>query len=199
MKLNQLRQLVATLKGSRQADSDLIAELRSITPQQLCQLLRDLLNSDDPEFRCQTALAIFYADSISRMDLLLPMLNDPECVVRWCVCGLLHDLADRQATEPLIKTMKNDSNPQVRNTAASALGGIGDPRAIPSLIETMESEHKTDELGHTASSCAATALDDILKTQHTRRNVSDGYCTMPKTAIDLDLLKSQALELYRNL
>ncbi len=66
-----------------------------------------------------------------------------------CTTSLIH------ALEPLVRLMKTDPDPQVRNTAAYALGGIGDIRAIPALIETLDNDHEFDEMGHSASSCAA--------------------------------------------
>ncbi len=65
----------------------------------------------------------------------------------------------------------------VRNTAAYTLGGIGDPVAIPPLIDTMDNDHEQDELGHPAGGCAATALDNLLKTNYTRLKFADGLCT----------------------
>jgi len=94
--------------------------------------------------------------------------------------------------------MKSDTDAQVRGTAAYALGGIGHAAAIPALIETLEIDHEYDQLGHSPSWCAATALDDILKTNHTRVRITDRLCTMPAKAPDLDLLKAQAMEFYRN-
>ena len=93
--------------------------------------------------------------------------------------------------------MQTDPDPTVRNTAAYALGGIGDPSAIPALIKTLDEDHEFDELGYSASWCAATALDDIIKTNHTRIKLSDNLCTMTRTKPDLVLLKAQALEFYR--
>ncbi len=66
-------------------------------------------------------------------------------------------------------------------------------------IETLDNDHEPDELGHSASGCAATALDNILKTNHTRIKYADGLCTMQPWRLDLDLLKTEAMELYRNL
>ena len=129
--------------------------------------LRECLADPDPEFRCATEVAVFkILDAQTAVELLLPLINDSEIVVRWNTCGLLHDLADRRAVEPLIRTMKSDPDPQVRGTAAYALGGIGDPSAIPALLKTLESDHETDELGYTPSGAAAGALDDILRTHH---------------------------------
>ena len=199
IQLNELRDLLTQLRGGFQQDDPVIAKLRAIGPERLFPRLRELLDDTDAELRCQTALAIFYVDPKAGIDLLVPLLDDSEWVVRVEVCGLLHDLADKRAVQPLIERMNTDPNPMVRNTAAYALGGIGDPVAIPSLIETLDNDHEQDELGHSASGCAATALDNILKTNHTRIKFADGLCTMQPRRLDLEKLKTEAMELYRGL
>jgi HEAT repeat protein len=199
LQLNDLRDLLSQLCGGFQQDDPVIAKLRAIPRERLFRYLRKLLNDPDFEMRCQAALAVFYVDPTGGVDLLLPSLNDPEWGVRVQICGLLHDIAYKRAVEPLIQIMKTDPSPMVRNTAAYALGGIADPAAIPALIETVDNDHEPDELGHTASGCAQTALDNILKTDHTRIKFADGLCTMQPKRLDLDELKAEAMELYRTL
>ena len=129
---------------------------------------------------------------------ILPLLDDPEVVVRWNTCGLLHDVGDYRAVVPLVEKMKTDPDAQVRGTAAYALGGIGEASAIPALIESLEKDHEYDQLGHSPSSCASTALDDIIGAHETRIKVSNGLCTLPTTAPDLESLKTQAMEFFRS-
>lgn len=187
------------LRGGTEQDEAVISRIRTFDlGEQLIPCFREMVAASAPEFRCQAALAIFYIAPLDGLDLLVELLDDTEIVVRWYVCGLLHDIGDQRAIEPLIHLMKTDPDPQVRNTAAYALGGIGDARAIPALIETMESDHEFDELGHSAGSCAATALDDILKTNYTRVKLVGNLCTMSRSTSDLALLKTQAMELFRN-
>lgn len=199
IELRELRELLTRLVGSSAHDEPEIAKLRALDKRPLFSGLRHLLQDPDFEVRCQAALAVFYVDPDGGMDLLLPALNDPEWGVRVEICGLLHDIADSRAVEPLVQIMKADPVPMVRNTAAYALGGVGDPAAIPALIETLENDHEPDELGHTASGCAQTALDNILKTNHTRIKFADGLCTLQPEPLDLDKLKAEAMELYRSL
>ena len=177
----------------------MIEKMHSIGLSRLRSALQELLRDPDSEMRCYAELAVFHVAPQEGLFLLLPLLDDPEVVVRWHTCGLLHDIGDKRAVQPLIQIMKTDPDPQVRNTAAYALGGVGDPSAIPALIETLDNDHEWDELGYSASSCAATALDDILKTNHTRIKLSDDFCTMQPKQLDLDLLKAKAMELYHNL
>ncbi len=182
---------------NREERDKVIAKMQSIGSEKLFPILSSFLSDPDSEFRCLVSEMIFRIDPKTGVDLLLPLLADPEWVVRVEICGLLHDIADKRTSQALIQIMKSDPNPMARNTAAYALGGIGDPVAIPALIEALDNDHETDELGHTASECAATALDNILKANHTRIKNADGLCTMQPWILDLNLLKNEAMEFFR--
>ncbi len=177
----------------------IIAKLQSLGSDRLFPLLREFLNDSDGEFRCLVAEMAFRIDSAASVVLLLPLLDDPEWAVRVEICGLLHDIADERTIPQLISRLEADPHPMVRNTAAYALGGIGSPVAIPALLKALDDDHEYDELGHSASSCAATALDNILNTNHTRLKLPSGLCTLQPSARDLDTLKAEAMELYRQL
>ena len=60
----------------------------------------------------------------------------------------------------------------------------------------MEFDHEVDMHGHSASSCAAMALDDILGTNETRIRLPNGMCTMRPGKPDLERLKRIARETY---
>jgi HEAT repeat protein len=160
-------------------------------------LLAAKLADPDIEVRCRAMLALLFVDAARAIDLVLPMLHDPEATVRWHACGCLHDFGDERAVSALVTVLASDPDPQVRGTAAYALGGIGSPAAIPALLEAMDSDHEPDLLGHSASSCAATALDDILGTIETRIRVSDSLCQMRLGKPDLDRLRRLATELFQ--
>ena len=197
--INELRNLLMQLCGGSRQDAPVVAKLRAVDADRLFAGLRELLEDSDPELRCRTALAIYYVDPKDGCEWLVRLLDDSEWIVRVEVCGLLHDLADKRAVHALIQRMKTDPNPMVRNTAAYALGGIADPVAIPSLIEALDNDHEPDELGHSTSGCAETALDNILRTNHTRIKCADGLCTMQPMRPDIGKLKMEAMELYRSL
>jgi len=97
-----------------------------------------------------------------------------------------------------MERLQGDPDPQVRETAAYALGSIKSPAAIPALIETMGSDHAGDQLGHSPSSCAATALDEILGTNETRMRISRSLRTLPGVPPDLERLKREVLADYQN-
>jgi len=197
---SEVRDWLTKLQGpGAEVRDEVIARMRSAGSSTLFPILSRFLEDPDCEIRCIAAEAIFHIDGVAGVPLLLPLLGDPEWVVRVEICGLMHDIADRRAVQALIHAMKTDPNPMVRNTATYGLGGIGDPVAIPALIETLDTDHELDELGHTAGGCAATALDNILQTNHTRIRLADGLCTVQPRKTDLDMLKQQAMELYRSL
>jgi HEAT repeat protein len=161
-------------------------------------LLVPVLIGPDSEARCAACEAVLRIDAPRAIELVLPLLNDPDITVRWQACGCLHDFGDERAIVPLIQVLQSDPDPQVRNTAAYALGGIGTPAAIPALLAAVESDHELDELGYSTSSCAMTALDDILSTNETRIRFSDGLCKMQERPPDLELLKRLARETYED-
>lgn len=175
-----------------------IAEMCAAGADRLFPLLVPRLTGPDPEARCAACEAVLRIDAPRAIDLVLPLLDDPEVVVRWQACGCLHDFGDERAIGPLIRVLQGDPDAQVRGTAAYALGGIGSPAAIPALLAAMESDHELDELGYSAGSCAATALDNILGTDETRIRLSDGLCKMRERPPDLDLLKRRARETYED-
>lgn len=175
----------------------IIDEMQSVGADTAIALLAAKLADPDMEIRCAAILPLLFLDAGRTIDLVLSMLNDPEVTVRWHACGCLHDFGDERAVGPLISVLAGDPDPQVRGTAAYALGGIGNPAAIPTLLKALDTDHEFDELGHSTSSSAATALDDILGTDETRIRVSDSLRQIRPGKPDLDLLRHRATELFR--
>lgn len=174
-----------------------VAEMRAEGADKLFPLLVPMLTDPDLEVRCTACEALLWVDARRAVELVLPLLDDPDKTVRWHTCGCLHDFGDERALNPLIRVLQKDPDAQVRNTAACALGGIGSPAAIPALLTAMESDHELDVHGHSASSCAATALDDILGTNETRIRVSESLCRMRVGKPDLGRLRQLAEALYQ--
>ena len=174
-----------------------VAEMRAEGADRLFPVLVPMLASPDPEVRCTACEAVLCVDAERAIELVLPLLEDPDVMVRWHASGCLHDFGDGRAIDPLIGVLQNDSDAQVRNTAAYALGGIACPAAIPALLTAMECDHERDIHGHSASSRAATALDDILGTNETRIKVSETLRTMRDGGPDLDRLRVLAEQRYQ--
>jgi hypothetical protein len=200
---NRLEEWLRRLGGSydpncfRENRDRAIQEMRAVGAERLFPLLVPLLAHSDLEVRCKACEAILWIDPGQGIDLVLPLLEDNESTVRWNTCGLLHDFGDERAVDSLVTRMKEDPDPQVRGTAAYALGGIGCVKAIPALIATLDADHECDQLGYPPSSCAASALDDILGTSETRIKVSDSICKLRSGEPDLDKLKETAFSVHR--
>jgi HEAT repeat protein len=173
--LGVLKRWLALLGGEgwqgREARDRAVAEMRAVGAERLLPSLTALLREPAVEVRCSASEAILWLDQQQGMDLVLPLLDDPNATVRWNTCGLLHDFGDERAVTPLIKRMREDPAPDVRGTAAYALGGIGNTSAIPALQDTLQSDHQCDALGHSPSSAAAAALDEIFGTTETSKPV----------------------------
>ena len=127
------------------------------------------LQLPDEDARCQAieGLAILYGREAA--DIIVDRINDASSIVRWFVCGCLHDFGDLRAASVLLDRMKNDSDSQVRGMAASALGRIGAIDAMPDLHQTYQKDLEVDELGHTPSGCALDAMTSILRSWVSRQ------------------------------
>ena len=175
-----------------------VAEMSAAGADRLFPLLAPVLTGPDPEARCAACEAALRIDAPRGIEMVLPLLNDPDSTVRWQACGCLHDFGDERAVAPLIRLLHADPDPTVRGTAAYALGGIGSPAAIPALLAALESDHEPDELGHSASSRAETALNDIVGADETRVRLPDGLRKMRGRPPDLELLKRLARETHED-
>jgi HEAT repeat protein len=173
-----------------------ISEMRSAGIDKVFPLLTDRLSATDSEARCDAITALLFLDAQRAVEPVAAMLSDPDTTVRWHACGCLHDFGDERAVPALCEVLKRDPDPQVRGTAAYALGGIGSPAAIPSLLAALGSDNEYDIHGHSPSSGAATALDDILGTQETRIHLGGGLRRMAACKPDLDRLRYLAEELF---
>jgi HEAT repeat protein len=174
-----------------------VAEMRAAGVDNVFPLLADRLRAADVQTRCDAITGLVFLDARRAVEPVAAMLGDPDTTVRRHACGCLHDFGDERAVPGLCEVLRRDSDPQVRGTAAYALGGIGSPAAIPSLLAALGSDKEYDIHGHSPSSCAAAALDDILGTHETRIRLDDGLCRMTGREPDLDLLRRLAEELFR--
>jgi HEAT repeat protein len=170
--------------------------MRAVGVKKVFPLLNERLKATDPEARCDAITALVFLDAHWAVEALVSMLDDPDTTVRWHACGCLHDFGDERAVPALCEVLRRDPDPQVRGTAAYALGGIGSPAAIPSLLAALESDNECDMHGHSASSGAATALDDILGTNEMRIDLGGGLRKMAGHPPNLDRLRRLAQELF---
>jgi hypothetical protein len=122
-----------------------------------------LLQDPDGEVRAQALEGLTLLYKADATETLLRSIHDELEVVRWVVCGCLHDYGDERAVPGLLERLRHDSDPQVRGTAASALGRIGSPEVLPDLHLTHQTDHEVDPLGHTPSSLSRSAITDLFR------------------------------------
>ena len=121
------------------------------------------------------------------------MLEDPDDDVRGSIARILGQLKDDRYVERLVRLARKDASPLVRGCAASGLGGQDPVSSIPVLLELLDNDHEPEETGHTPSSHAATALDEMMETEWTQKRHPDGLRSLNPDGIDTASLKEQAI------
>ncbi len=94
-------------------------------------------NSSSPSSEAYRALRKIGVPAVE--PLISVLKNEPNGWARMNAAGLLGEIRDHRAVEPLIAALK-DKYWLVRQIAASSLGRIGDPRAIEPLIAALKDE-----------------------------------------------------------
>jgi HEAT repeat protein len=196
---DQLEQWLARLGGPDYKGSDdrnqAVAEMRAVGADVLFPVLTRMLMGDE-ESRCKACEAILLVDAERGLELVLPLLRDPDLGVRWFACKCVAGLGGARAVPALRTVLQSDEDAQVRGTAVRGLGWQGGPEVIPMLLEVMASDHEIDIHGHSPSHCAAMALDDILGTDETCLHLGK-VCRMLDRQPDLDRLRRLAEERYQ--
>lgn len=123
----------------------------------------DQLQDPDFEKRAQAVEELTFLYRTDAVDTIVRGLDDESSVVRWVVCGCLHDFGDGRAQAGLLERLNHDPDPQVRGTAASALGSIGNPAVLPDLHVVSQTDHEVDPMGYTPCSQAKEAISDLLR------------------------------------
>src|SRR5262245_31851703 len=106
-----IREMVARLfillhsVDSRERDEALV-KLQACEQSYLRQCLIGFLNDRDPDTRCDAAEAMLRLNSNDNLELVIPLLADPDQYVRSHVCGLLHDFGDKRAITELVKVLE---------------------------------------------------------------------------------------------
>jgi HEAT repeat protein len=139
-----------------------IATLEALDRGAVIRELVSLLNRRDLELRCDAAESLLRIDSDQTIDLVLPLLADPESTVRWATCGLLHDFGDQRAIPLLVPVLLNDPEADVRLMAAYALSEVGDHSALSALRQASQLDDGEDYKGRRVRDAAAEAIVNIL-------------------------------------
>jgi len=169
--------------------------MRAAGADALFPLLTPMVTAD-PESRCAACEGILRVDAQRGLELVLPLLRDPDLAVRWFACDCVAQLGGAIAVPSLLTVLQSDVDAQVRGTAARGLGWQGGPEVIPALLAVMASDHEIDMHGHSPSHCAAMALDDVLGTDETCLHLGN-VCRMLDRQPDLDRLRRLAEDRYQ--
>lgn len=124
---------------------------------------------------------------------VLKLLNDESDFVRKETARTLALIRIDACAPRLIELATTDCSPSVRAGAAAGLGGQDPTLTVPVLIQLLDNDHEKCETGQTPSSAAATALDEMMKTEWTQKRHEGGLRSLNPTGTDLVALREQAL------
>lgn len=130
---------------------------------------------------------------------ILKLLDDQNEYVRGETAKQLALLRCDQCLAQLISLATDDASAFVRGCAARGLGGQDQASAIPVLIDILDHDLEECANGHSPSSCAATALDEMMETEWTQKRYDGGLRGLNPDGVDLSALREQALLLLENL
>jgi hypothetical protein len=124
---------------------------------------------------------------------ILKLLDDSSDYVRGETAKQLAMIRCDQCVPKLMIMAGEDSSAFVRGCAACGLGGQDPLTAIPLLIGILDHDHEECGNGHSPSSCAATALDEMMQTEWTQKRFDGGSRGLNPDGVDLSALREQAL------
>jgi HEAT repeat protein len=147
---------------SRSERDEVVEYFRALDRDAVLSALKTVLASSDLDARGDAAEAILRIDRRAGLDLVIPLLRDPDAITRWHVSGLMHDFGDERATDELVHLLLEDGDADVRLTAAYALEEIGDARAMAALQHAVAFDDGHGKHGHSVRRAAEDAIQNIL-------------------------------------
>lgn len=107
------------------------------------EMYRKYLTDESPAVRAVSARGLGMHGSPSDVPLIVPLLKDPEKMVRLDAVKALQRLHNPVAIGPLIEALdlKKESEIDVRADAASALGQYPDTKVLQALIATLSDDN----------------------------------------------------------
>lgn len=117
------------------------------------------LKSENWQIRYEALRLLSQLGGAEHSPAIVPLLNDPESLIRRTAATVVGEFKETRAIEPLLALLR-DSDLTVRAAAASALGVIGDHRAATGLLAALKTT--TDA---TVSLEIASALAKLKNTQ----------------------------------
>ena len=124
---------------------------------------------------------------------ILKLLDDSSDYVRGETAKQLALIRCDQCVPKLMSMAREDSSAFVRGCAACGLGGQDPFSAVPVLIGILDHDHEECGNGHSPSSCAATALDELMETEWTQKRYDGGLRGLNPAGVDLSALREQAI------
>jgi HEAT repeat protein len=119
---------------------------------------------------------------------LLPLLSDPDWVIRYRASEALGLIQDPETIDPLID-LTTDEKDHVRYMAAKSLGWMEDPRVVPVLIRLLSDSHSytrkiaASGLSKKRDLRALTPLKKAYESESdtlARENLNDAICRLEK-------------------
>ena len=141
-----------------------ISQLKEANKDSLIKVARNLLEDTDVEKRMKGIEGLMVTDPEKNVELILPLLSDPDPDVRWEVVYWIKRNAIVESGEIsnlLIKALREDPSPDVRTDAAEALGMCRTPEAKSALLWAANQDFESDSQGYSVSEVAKAALKRI--------------------------------------
>lgn len=103
------------------------------------EMYQQALRDSDSSVRAAAVRGLAMHGSPEDVPLILPMLNDPDHLLRWEVARALQRLHNPEAIKPLLEHLfeRNEPEAQVRASVASALGQYADTRVLEALFAAL--------------------------------------------------------------
>jgi HEAT repeat protein len=162
----QIHERLQILKDSmnalhrKQAYDELITTDQEILSKFFIQVIK---NEKDTETLANIAEVIIDSKVEDKVNLILPILQSDDNVLRRHICGLLSKYNSKFAIDVLIERLQTDPSAEVRVAAAYSLGKIGDKSALQVLYRAKDIDFSTDTEGVTVSQEASDAITAIEK------------------------------------
>jgi len=113
-----------SIAGTQARTADIVSD-STVTTDEVCQILADVLRDGIDIHRCAAAQALGCLGDAAAFEPLLAGLLDEDEDVRYDAAEALYRLNDRRAAVPLLESLIGDPNSNVKSTAIGALARFG--------------------------------------------------------------------------
>ncbi len=143
-----------------------LAKLKKVNRTSFLKVTRNFLGDSDAEKRRVAVEALMETDPKNNIELVLPLLNDPEPFVRSAVIYRIKQskvTVGKEVIDLFAKALREDPSPDVRTEAADMLGYCGTPKAKAALSWAAEHDFESDEQNYVVSDVAKNALERLAE------------------------------------